>query len=346
MPRAFPGFGQRRGINVFPFWLDDQNARQAVFGGKVEVALIVRGHGHDRPRSIAGQNEIADPDGNPPAGERMQAVGTGENAFLFQRFRLPIQPIHVPGTLNEGSRFRFPGFARNQGFHQRMFRSERHEGHAENRIRPRGEHGDAFARRSVPAGVFKREDDFRACRFADPVALHVQHALGPAAFQLVQIGQQFVGIGRDLEEPLREFLLHDRRVATPAHAVHHLFVGQYGVACGAPVLRRLFSVDKPLFQPAKEEELLPAVVGGVAGGKLPIPVVGIAEPLELGAHVGDVGMRPFGRMDAVLDGRVFGGKAESVPPYGMKDVEALHPSEARHHIAYGIVAHMPHVKVP
>lgn len=50
-------------------------------------------------------------------------------------------------------------------------------------------------------------------------------------------------------------------------------------------------------------------------------------------------------MGAVLDGRVLGGQAEGVPSHGVKDVETLHALEARHHVADGIVADVPHVDV-
>ena len=107
----------------------------------------------------------------------------------------------------------------------------------------------------------------------------------------------------------------------------------------------LLAVYQSFFQPTQEKCLLPAIVAGMAGGHFPPPVVGISQALELRTHAGDVGIRPFGRMHAMLDGRVFGGQAEGVPADGMYDVIALHAAEAGHHIADGIVAHMPHVNI-
>ena len=57
--------------------------RDAVLFAKLEVALIVRGHGHDRARAIAHQHEVADPDGHLLAAERIDRVAAGEQAFLL-----------------------------------------------------------------------------------------------------------------------------------------------------------------------------------------------------------------------------------------------------------------------
>ena len=243
-------------------------------------------------------------------------------------------------ALDEGAGLGFAGLPGDERVHQRMLGGQRHEGHAEDGIGPGGEDLD------LALAGFQREGDFRTHGLADPVALHTQHAVGPAALKLGEISQQFVRVVGDLEEPLGQFLLHHGRVATPAQAVDHLLVGEHGVAVGAPVLGSLFAVDEALFQPAQEEKLLPAVVGLVAGGDFPIPVIGVAEALQLGAHVVYVGVRPDAGMDVVLDGGVFGGQAEGVPAHRVHDVEALHPLEAGHHVADGVVAHVPHVQVP
>ena len=48
-------------------------------------------------------------------------------------------------------------------------------------------------------------------------------------------------------------------------------------------------------------------------------------------------------MHIVLDGGIFRRQAEGVPAHGMQDIEALGLLEAGHHVAQGIVAHMPHM---
>ncbi len=73
---------------------------------------------------------------------------------------------------------------------QRMFGRKNHAGGAVDGIDARGE--DANRR----AGAVQMKIDFRAFRAADPVALHDQHALGPAVFQIFDGGEQFVGVLR------------------------------------------------------------------------------------------------------------------------------------------------------
>ena len=113
----------------------------------------------------------------------------------------------------------------------------------------------------------------------------------------------------------------------------------------APVLRGFFAVDKALFKHAHKEHLFPAVVFGTAGGDFAGPVIGIAQAFLLGAHIANVGVGPLGGVGIVFYGRVFSGQAKGVPAHGMQHVEALHAFAASHHVANGIVAHVPHVDV-
>ena len=135
-------------------------------------------------------------------------------------------------------------------------------------------------------------------------------------------------------------------VTAPAAAVDDLFVGQHRAAGFAPVLGRMFAVDQALFQEFQEKALLVDVVTGVAGGDFAPPVIGITQALQLRAHGVDVGDGPGGGMQLVLDGGVFGRHAERVPAHGVQDVVAFHAFEPGHHIADGVVAHMPHVDAP
>ena len=57
--------------------------RDAVLFAEFEIALIVRGHRHDRAGAVAHQHEVADPDGNLLAAERIDGVAAREQAFLL-----------------------------------------------------------------------------------------------------------------------------------------------------------------------------------------------------------------------------------------------------------------------
>ena len=223
--------------------------------------------------------------------------------------------------------------------HQRMLRRQAHERRPEDRVGPRREDGD-LARTAV-----ERKADLRARAAADPVALHGDDALRPA-LQPIEIGQQLLRVRRDAEEPLLQLALLDRSVAAPAGAVAHLLVRQHGLAARAPVDRAAALVGEPALQHAQEEELLPAVVRGIAGGQLAVPVVGEAEPAQLRPHARDVVLGPARRMAPVLDGRILRREAERVPPDRMEHPEARHPALARDHVADRVVAHVPHVDVP
>ena len=88
------------------------------------------------------------------------------------------------------------------------------------------------------------------------------------------------------------------------------------------------------------------VVARVAGGDLARPVERQAHALQLAAHGRDVRVGPFGRMAGILAGGVFCRHAEGVPAHGVEHIVALGAAIARHHVAHGVVAHMPHVDAP
>src|SRR5260370_32040840 len=76
----------------------------------------------------------------------------------------------------------------------------------------------------------------RADGFADPVALHGDDALGPAAFELFQVIEELLGVLGGLEKPLLDFAGFDLSVfVAPAVAVPDLLLGQHSTALGAPV---------------------------------------------------------------------------------------------------------------
>jgi hypothetical protein len=71
-----------------------------------------------------------------------------------------------------------------------VLRRQHAVGRAEQRVRPRGEHGERS-----PAARRRRRIDVRALAAADPVALHRLDALGPVEF--VEVLEQALGVGGD-----------------------------------------------------------------------------------------------------------------------------------------------------
>ena len=62
---------------------DHRHDGQAELAGEVKVALVVRGHGHDRAGAVAHQHVVGDPDRDALAVDRVDGVGAGEDAGLF-----------------------------------------------------------------------------------------------------------------------------------------------------------------------------------------------------------------------------------------------------------------------
>ena len=172
------------------------------------------------------------------------------------------------------------GFVSHELFEQRMFGSKDQACCAVNRVDARGEDTDLLR------AIGQCEIDFGAFRTADPIALHGEHAIGPAAFQLLHGVEQFGSVGSCFEKPLLHgALFHWRRFVTPAAAIHHLFVREHCAAFGAPVEQRFFAIGEAALKHFQEEPLIPAIVRGLAGGQFAAPIEGEAQPLHLRFHV-------------------------------------------------------------
>ncbi len=168
---------------------------------------------------------------------------------------------------------------------------------------------------------------------------------GPA-LEMIEARQEIVGIVGDLEEPLGELALLDRRSRAPAAAVDHLLVGEHRLIDRVPIDLRFSPRDEASFEEIEEQLLLVLVIARVAGRDLARPVEREAHRLQLGTHGRDIGVGPFGRAGVVLHGGVFRRQPERVPAHGMKDVEPPRAAIPRHHVAHGVIAHMPHVDAP
>ena len=150
-------------------------------------------------------------------------------------------------------------------------------------------------RMGLPVAI-EVEIDLGAFGAADPVALHGEDALGPAAFELRHVVEQLVGVGGDFEEPLFEGALFDGRVfVAPAAAFDHLLVGQHGGAFGAPVDQRLLAIGEAALQHFEEEPLVPAIVFGLAGGDFAVPIVAEGEAAMGLLHGRDILQGPLAR---------------------------------------------------
>ncbi len=305
--------------------VEDGDDREAVLLREFEVSLVVRGDGHDGAGAVGHEHVVRDPDGDTAAVEGIDRVGAGEHARLFALgrealdFRLAAR-LHAVGI--EG----VAAVGRGDALDQRVFRGEDHEGGAIDRVRACGED----AKRFIDAGHVDAELERRALGAADPVGLHHLDALGPV--DAIE-AEEFFGVGGDAEEPLGQEAAFDDIVGALTAAVDDLFVGEHGLAAGAPVGGGFSPVGEAFFVELEEPPLRPFVVLGVAGDDLAVPVEGGAHHAELAAHAVDVGVGPCLRVDAAFDGGVFGREAESIEAHREEDVVALHAAVAGGRVA-------------
>ena len=316
---------------------DDLLDSEVVFLGKGEVALVVRRNGHHGAFAVAHQHVVADPDFDFFTGQRVLDEDAGRHALLFHRRDVGFGDTALLAFLDEDSQF---GIVLCSTRGQRVFGGDGAEGDAHDGVGTSGEYPQLVGL----AVQFVREGKAYAGALADPVLLHQAHLLRPAR-QLVEIGEQFLGVGGDLHVVHGDLALLDQRARAPAAAVDDLLVGEHGVVDRVPVHGAELLVDQAFFVEAGEQPLLPAVVLGGAGGELALPVDGKAQRLELGLHVVDVGVGPLRRRHVVLHRRVFGRHAEGVPAHRLQHVVAEHGVEAREHVADRVIAHMAHVQL-
>ena len=124
---------------------------------------------------------------------------------------------------------------------------------------------------SLLAVQFIRKTDSHAFGAADPVLLHQLHLLGPAG-QVVERGEQLLGVRGDAQEVHRDLALLHQRAGAPAAALDHLLVGEHRLVDRVPVHHAGLLVGEALLEQAREEPLVPLVVVGLAGGELARPV--------------------------------------------------------------------------
>src|ERR1019366_522096 len=178
-----------------------------------------------------------------------------------------VMPYSVKASVIPGSSASFQ-IGIEQRLVERMLRRQDDAGGAVDGIDARGEDANRRARaRQV-------EVHLGALGAADPVALHGEHALRPAAFELRHVVEQLVGVVRDPKEPLLQGALLDGNVfVAPAAAFHYLLVGQHGGALGAPVDQGALAVGQTALQHFEEEPLVPTIIFGLAGGNFAVPIV-------------------------------------------------------------------------
>ena len=329
----------------------------------------MRRHRHDGPRAIARQHVVRDPDGNLLGVDRIDGIRAREHAgFLLREFRA-FEIGFAGGEFLIILHRRFL-FRRGDLRHQLVLRRKHHVGRAEQRVWPRGEHADGFARTG------HRKIHFRALAAPDPIPLHLLERIAPV--DGVQVRKQFLREGGDAQHPLAHRLADDGEAADLALAVNDLLVRQHGAEFRAPVHGRFAHVGETLGIPERpllfrrgavrrqfqrchrlrlvrfrveprivqleKNPLRPLEILHVRGGDFTGPIVAEAEALDLAREVFDVRLGRHARMLAGLHGVLLGGQAEGVPTHGMQHIETGRPAIARQNVRGGVALRMPDVQ--
>ena len=325
---------------------DDRNDRQVVLAGKLKVALVAAGNGHDGTGAVVGNDIIGNPNGDLLAVDGVHHVAAGKGTVLLEGALGTLDGRDMLGVLDDLGHGLLVLRALDELVQTGVLGSQDKEGDAKERIGTRGEDGDLalVALDGLAILVAQGKVDLGALGAADPVGLHLLDALGPAG-ELLQVVEQLLGVLGDLEVPLLKVALLGLGAAAPALALGDLLVGQNGLAGGAPVDRVLLAVDQALFPQLLKDPLTPAVVVGAAGLDHAIQIVGEAHALHRGERLVHILIRPGGSLRVVLDGGVLGRQAKGVKADGVQHVVAAHAGLTGHGIADGIVASVAHVQV-
>src|SRR5208282_220485 len=306
---------------------------EAILFSELEIALILAGRAHDCAGAVAHQDVVGDPNRDVSIGKDVVRVGAGEDAGFFLDRGHPLD-FSLAARVGDIS---FDHRALRGGSYfgdERMLRCEHHERYAEDGVGARGEKADFFT------GVSgDREGKFRAFAAPDPVALHQLDRFGPV--DPIQIGEQSIRVVGDLDVPLLEVLLADRRVGMPPTAsVDDLFVGEDRAALVAPPLRPGPAVGQAAFVEHQEEPLGPLVILGRRRVDLARPVVRASGDCQLALEVGGVTRDGFRGMRSFQNRLVFRGQSERIPSHRVQHVESRHPFEAPDYVARNVVVQM------
>jgi hypothetical protein len=317
--------------------LDHATDLEAVRTGEVVVAIVVARHGHDRAGPVLHQHIVGHEHRDPLAVDGVDDGPPERNPGLLAVLRpallrrLEQRPIHVLANL--GLVRRAGGKPEDVG----MLRGDDEEGGAEERVRAGGEN------RIVGAEVLAVELHLRPLRAADPVALHRLHVLRPV--DLVEVGDQPVGVVGDPEEPLLELAHLDLRAAALAVAVDDLLVREDGLVVGTPLDGRLGAVGEAALEQPQEDPLRPAVVRRIVRGVLAAPVDRDPPALEPVPVGGDRALGRLPRRHAGLDRVVLGREAERVVAHRMHDAKAAPPAVVRDRVAERVVLQVSDVRL-
>ena len=195
------GFISQRG------WPNDRPDWQVIGDREVVIALIMRRTPENRACAVIHQDEIRDIDRKDLRRiQRMLGPNAGIEALFVCCVDRCLGSAHSPAFITKG---RECGVMRRSRFCEGVIGRDGHEARAEQRVRPRGVN---FQLRFAAGccGRIESEAHHQSFGAANPVGLHEAHLLGPAR-EMIERGQQIIGVIRDFQKPLRQLPLLDQR---------------------------------------------------------------------------------------------------------------------------------------
>ena len=281
---------------------DDLLNGKPVRARKGKIALVVCGDPHDRAVSVAHQDVVSDPDRNRLVGQRVLNEKPSCHALFLARGEVCLGDAARSAALDESGDVGAP--LRRERSHG-VLRRHGDETDAHDGVGARGEYVQTAFAQELAVGATQLVGEGKADPLGapDPIRLHRFHSFGPA--ELVEPGDELIGVVRNRQVVHRDFALFDECAAAPPTAVDHLFVGQYGLIDRVPVDAAGAQVRDTALQHAQKQPLIPSVVGRRTGRDFARPVDRQPHRLHLRLHVGDVRPRPRSGRDAVGHRRVF-----------------------------------------
>ena len=244
----------------------------------------------------AGQHVVRDVDRNGFPGEGIHRAGARRHAAHAPRLGDALALRALP-RLGDVPFDGVPVFGRGELADPLVFGGDDHERHAEDRVGTRGEDFELAVR------TLDVEEDLRADRTADPVALDLLERVAP--FEPLQPVEHPLGVGRHAEQPLLHALLLHGIASAHRQSVAHLVVGQHRAQLRTPVHHRVGSVGQTV---VLQHLLAPHLVPGVPlrGRETHFGRAGDVQPL--GPRCGEGGLQLLDRTRLLPVVAVVGGE--------------------------------------
>ena len=334
----FVGTGHFFQLQLFANGANGDDLVDAIFISKHPVALVAGGHAHNSAGTIIIEYIIRYPDRYLLSVYRVYCIDTGEHTLFLGISRGTLNITAVLGLFDESTELLLIFLSGNKLFYKWMLCGKNNISHTKYSM------GTGSVNRNLLTILGNIKGELQTFTAANPVILHCLYAIRPA-LQQRKILLQFISIGSNLKEPLRQCLFTNIVVTAPALAIDYLLISQNSSTGIAPVYRGFLLVRKTTLVEGLKHPLSPAVVIGTAGLNLSVPIIRKTHFPLLTLHVVNIREGPIGRADIILYGSIFCRHTESIKTHRVNNIETGHCLITSQYITYGIIAYMSHMEI-